>query len=180
MLKAAIMCHADQRWTEALPLVLFGICTAFKEDLQASVAELMYGEPLRIPGKLLTLIADPVDPGHLISELRQHMACLRPVPAERHGFPGTFVHGDLEDCTHIFLRQDTTRQALELPYSEPYQVLSRREKTLQLLVSVTVSTDRVKSAYILNGTDDGNNTFNPMVNATPAAAPPATPPQPTT
>jgi transposase InsO family protein len=53
-LKAAIMCHADQQWTEALPLVLLGIRTAFKEDLQASVAELVYGKPLRIPGELLT------------------------------------------------------------------------------------------------------------------------------
>jgi hypothetical protein len=40
-LKAAIMCHVDQQWTEVLPLVLLGICTAFKEDLQASVAELV-------------------------------------------------------------------------------------------------------------------------------------------
>jgi cleavage and polyadenylation specificity factor subunit 1 len=40
-LKAAIMCHADQQWTEALPLVLLGIRTAFKKDLQASVAELV-------------------------------------------------------------------------------------------------------------------------------------------
>jgi hypothetical protein len=40
-LKAAIMCHADQHWTEALPLVLLGIRTAFKEDLQASVAEMV-------------------------------------------------------------------------------------------------------------------------------------------
>jgi transposase InsO family protein len=53
-LKAAIMCHAGQHWTEALPLVLLGIRTAFKTDLQASVAELIYGEPLRIPGELLT------------------------------------------------------------------------------------------------------------------------------
>jgi hypothetical protein len=37
-LKAAIMCHVDQQWTEALPPVLLGIRTAFKEDLQASVA----------------------------------------------------------------------------------------------------------------------------------------------
>jgi hypothetical protein len=45
-LKAAIMCHADQHWTMAHPLVLLGICMVFKEDLQASVAELVYGEPL--------------------------------------------------------------------------------------------------------------------------------------
>jgi cleavage and polyadenylation specificity factor subunit 1 len=54
-LKAAIMCHGDQQWTEALPLVLLGIRTSYKADLQASVAELVYREPLRIPGELLTL-----------------------------------------------------------------------------------------------------------------------------
>jgi cleavage and polyadenylation specificity factor subunit 1 len=48
-LKAAIMCHANQQCTKALPLVLLGIRTAYKEDLQASVAELVYDEPLRIP-----------------------------------------------------------------------------------------------------------------------------------
>jgi hypothetical protein len=53
-LRAVIMCHADQQWTEALPLALLGIRMAFKEDLQASVAELMYSELLSIPGKLLT------------------------------------------------------------------------------------------------------------------------------
>jgi hypothetical protein len=36
---------ADEQRTEALPL-FFGIRTAFKEDLQSSTAELVYGEPL--------------------------------------------------------------------------------------------------------------------------------------
>jgi hypothetical protein len=181
-LKAAIMCHADQQWTEALPLVLLGIRTAFKEDLQASVAELVYGEPLRIPGELLTPTAHPVDSAHLITELRQHMACRRPVPATRHASPATFVHSDLKKCTHVFLRQDSTRRALEPPYSGPYKGLSRREKTLQLLVRgkpVTVSKDRVKPAYILNKTDRRNNSNQPTA-ATLAIAPPATPPQPPT
>jgi cleavage and polyadenylation specificity factor subunit 1 len=61
-LKAAIICHTDQRWTEALPLVLLRIHMSFKEDLQASVTELVYGEPLRIPGKLLTLTREWSDP----------------------------------------------------------------------------------------------------------------------
>jgi hypothetical protein len=97
------MCHADQHWTEVLPLVLLGIRTAFKEDLQALAAELVYGEPLRIPGELLTPTANPVDPAHLITELRQHMTHLRPVPATRHTSPATFVHSDLEKCTHVSL-----------------------------------------------------------------------------
>jgi cleavage and polyadenylation specificity factor subunit 1 len=104
-------------------LVLLGIRTAYKVDLQASVTELVYGEHLRIPGELLTPTAEPVDPAHLITELRQHMARLRAVPAARHTSPSTFVHSDLERCTHVFLRQDTTRRALEPPYSGPYRVL---------------------------------------------------------
>jgi hypothetical protein len=156
---------------------------AFKEDLQLSVAEPVYGEPLSIPGELLTPTADPVDLAHLITELREHMARLRPVPAARDASPAAFVHRDFEKCTQVFLRQDITRRALEPPYSGPYQVLARTEKTLQLIVRlrpVTVSADRVRSAYILNGTDRGNNSFNPPVDATPTVAPPATPPLPAT
>jgi transposase InsO family protein len=118
-LKAAIMCHADQQWTEVLPLVLLGIRTSFKEDLQASVAELVYGEPLRIPSELLTPSANPVNPALLITELHQHMARLRPVLAARHASPATFVHKDLEKCTHVFLRQDIMCWALEPPYNGP-------------------------------------------------------------
>jgi cleavage and polyadenylation specificity factor subunit 1 len=45
-LKAAKICQAHERWTEAFPLDRLGMRTAFKEDLQASVSELVYGEPL--------------------------------------------------------------------------------------------------------------------------------------
>jgi hypothetical protein len=56
-----------------------------------------------------------VDLAHLISELRQHMPPLRPTPAARHASPATFVHGDLEKCTHVFLCQDAKHRALEPP-----------------------------------------------------------------
>jgi cleavage and polyadenylation specificity factor subunit 1 len=174
-LKAAIMCHADQQWTEGPPLVLLGIRTSFKADMQASVAELVYGEPLKIPGKLRTPTADPVEPAHLITQLRRHMARLRPVPASHHASSSTFLHKDLHNCTHVFLRQDATRRDLELPYSDPYQVLWRREKTLQPFVRgkpVTVSADRVKPAYVLNEADCGSTIFNPLASATPDIAPP--------
>jgi cleavage and polyadenylation specificity factor subunit 1 len=69
-LKAAIMCHADQHWTKALPLVLLGIRSSVKADLQASSAELVYGESLRIPGEFLTQAAHPVEPVHLTTHLR--------------------------------------------------------------------------------------------------------------
>jgi hypothetical protein len=63
----------DKQWTEALPLVLLGIHAAFREDLQESAAELIYGKAIRIPSELLTLTADPVDPAHLTTEFHQHV-----------------------------------------------------------------------------------------------------------
>jgi cleavage and polyadenylation specificity factor subunit 1 len=171
-LKAAIMCHADQQWTEALPLILLGVRTSYKPDLQASVAEFVYGEPLRIPGELLTPNDRPVKHAHLITQLRQHMARLRPVPATRHANPGIFTHKDLANCTHVFLRQDSIRRALEPPYTGPYQIVSRKDKTTKLLVS----TERVKQAYMLTEADYRNNTHNPT-----SKQPPTTPiPIPTT
>jgi hypothetical protein len=78
-------------------LVLLGVRCSFKADLQAS-AELVYGEPLRIPGEFLTQIAHPDEPAQPITQLRQHMARLRPSP---HASPGTFVHKDLHNCTRL-------------------------------------------------------------------------------
>jgi hypothetical protein len=103
MLKAAIMCHADKKWTEALPLVLLSICTTYKEDLQSSAAELVYGKPLRVPSELLVSPALKVEATIFIQQLRHHTDQLRPTPAAHHTSPATFTHKDLWDTTHVFL-----------------------------------------------------------------------------
>ena len=151
-LKAAIMCRGQERWTDALPLVLLGMRTAFKMDLQASVAELVYGETLRIPGEFLTASPTARDQFEVITELRRHFEQIRPVPAARHASPATFIYKDLADSTHVFLRQDAVRRPLDPPYSGPHKVLARTKKTLRITMNgrpVTVSTDRVKPAYIM-------------------------------
>jgi hypothetical protein len=103
-MKAAIMCHADSQWTEALPLVLLGLRTAYKEDLNSYVSELVYGEPLRIPGELLVQTTKKVEPSTFIQQLRRRMDQLRPTPAARHSTQATFVHRNLQDSTNVFLR----------------------------------------------------------------------------
>nr|XP_037280327.1 uncharacterized protein LOC119173628 [Rhipicephalus microplus] len=52
--KAAIMCHPHSTWLEALPAVALGLRATFKSDIQAMPAEFVYGEPLRLPGELLS------------------------------------------------------------------------------------------------------------------------------
>jgi hypothetical protein len=132
---------------------------------------IVYGEPLRIPGEFLTKTTHTTETVQLITQLRQHMARLRPVPATRHANPGTFVHKELHTCTHVFRRQDAHRLALESPYGGPYRLLPLlvRGKT------ITVSTDRVKPAYILNEADIPTSDRNPAVTPVHPIAAPATP-----
>jgi cleavage and polyadenylation specificity factor subunit 1 len=89
----------------------------FHADLQDSVAELVYGKPLRIPIELMTPIADPVEPAHLISQLCQKMACLSN-SCSTPRLPGYISAQQPPQVYACLLHQDTTRHALELPYSE--------------------------------------------------------------
>ena len=52
-LKSALKVQAniDNR-TDHLPMALLGICTALKEDLHCTAAELVYGTTLRLPAEL--------------------------------------------------------------------------------------------------------------------------------
>ncbi|XP_041985947.1 uncharacterized protein LOC121738131 [Aricia agestis] len=153
-LKAAIVCHANDRWTESLPWVLLGIRTAFKEDLQCSSAELVYGEPLRLPGEFF----DPADGGttdtsEFSARLKQIARRLQPTAASRHSSPKVFIYKELATADHVFLREDAARGSLQPAYSGPHKVLSRDDKTFKILLKgkeVTVSIDRIKPAFILS------------------------------
>ena len=148
-LKAAIMCHADDQWTETLPLVFLGIRYTYKEDLIASAAELVYGEPLRVSGEFLMPTTRKVDPQTFVQRLRCRMNELRPIPESRRSTQASFIHKDLKDSTHVFLLQDTARRALQPPYSGPHKVIARTDKKFKIVVwsrQVTFSIERHKPA----------------------------------
>ncbi|XP_039758578.1 uncharacterized protein LOC120632682 [Pararge aegeria] len=151
-LKAAIMCHADGNWVDTLPLVLLGIRSAFKDDLQTSSAELVYGEPLRLPGEFFqATVPHSTDISDFTTRLRQLTSKLQPTPASRHNKHKIFIYKDLTSSSHVFLRDDALRGSLQPPYTGPYEVLERGDKTFKILVkgkSVTVSIDRLKPAYM--------------------------------
>ena len=130
------MCHAEEKWTDALPLVLLGICHAYKEELQSTAAEFVYGEPLRVPGDFLVPAAQRLEASTFIEQLRRHMDQLRPTSAARHDSTDTFIRKDLKDSNYVFLRQDYIRRALEPPYTGPHKVIARTDKSLTTLVFV--------------------------------------------
>lgn len=153
-LKAAIVCHSKDNWTEVLPLVLLGIRCAYKEDLKATSAELVYGETLRLPGQFFSSpdITPTNDVADFIARLRAFAHNVRPQQTSRHGQKSAFVFKDLATCSHVYLREDAKRGALQPAYNGPYAVLKRDDKTMTLLVrgkTTKVTIDRVKPAYIL-------------------------------
>lgn len=151
-LKAAIMCHSNTSWSEVLPIVLLGIRSAWKDDIKASAADLVYGEPLRLPGEFFAPSSDTVtDPSSFTSRLRRHMAKLAPTPVSRHTKGTFYLPKDLATAEYVFLRQDAVRRPLEAPYTGPYKVLERGKKTFKLALTnrhTTVSIDRLKPAYM--------------------------------
>ena len=153
-LKAAIVCYADSTWLESLPLVLLGIRSALKEDLKSSPAELLYGEPLRLPGDLFQPTQNRIlDVTEYVDRLRKFVKDLKPSPASRHGMQRSpFIFKDLKTSSHVFLRDDTVTGALKTAYSGPHQVLRSGDKHFEILFrgrAVTVSIDRLKPAYVL-------------------------------
>ncbi|XP_076661136.1 uncharacterized protein LOC143365024, partial [Halictus rubicundus] len=153
-LKAAIKCHGDERWTDVLPIVLLGLRAAFRPDLDASVAELVYGGNLRLPAEFFVKTPENhSEPIRLIRDLKKHFESLQPAAGSRHGNRKIFVFKDLKTASHVFLRVDAAKNALQNPYEGPFPVVSRSDKTYVIFVkgkNTTVSIDRLKPAYIVN------------------------------
>lgn len=149
-LKEAIMCVDAKKWFTRLPLILLGLRTAIKEDMDCSPAELVYGQPLRVPGEFFEPPEKIVDRADFSLDLHRVMDQIRPVEAKHHTKGKLFVNQKLKDCTHVFVRHDAVKKSLQRPYDGPYRVLSRTDKYVDILVNQKqqrVSIDRVKPAY---------------------------------
>lgn len=151
-LKAALMCTDPKHWADRLPLVLLGIRTALKEDLNCSVAELVYGQQLRIPGEFFDAPKTEMDRSDYAKELHRVFDELKPKDPRHHAKPKVFVQRDLKDCRYVFVRIDMVKKPLQRPYEGPYKVLHRSDKFFDLLIkgkSQRVTIDRIKPAFVV-------------------------------
>ncbi|GBL97887.1 Transposon Ty3-I Gag-Pol polyprotein [Araneus ventricosus] len=151
-LKASLMCRlgSTERWVQQLPTILLSIRTAFKEDINASSAELVYGSNLRLPGQFLQDNRVKTEPSEFLRLLRQHFRDLRPVAASSHSSAQIFVYKELVNCSHVFVRRDAVRRPLQQPYDRPFQVLQRKEKDYKIQVKdkpIWISINRLKPVF---------------------------------
>lgn len=155
-LKAAILCHDPNRWCEHLPMILLGLRSTFKQDLDASPAEMVYGTTLRIPSEFFadsTPLTSTTTESDFVTNLRISMRKLRPQSTAWHGSRKSFMPPDLSSCENVFVRVDAVRPALTAPYEGPFKVISRSEKFFKIEKNgreVNISIDRLKPAYALS------------------------------
>ncbi|GFU41217.1 transposon Ty3-I Gag-Pol polyprotein [Nephila pilipes] len=69
-LKAAIIAQVSGHWTLVFPTILLGLRTTWKEDLQATIVEMIYGTPIRLPCEFLCPSKQNADSATFVGRLR--------------------------------------------------------------------------------------------------------------
>lgn len=147
-LKAALMSRSNNSlWVSQLPWVLLGLRTTPKEGLDASPAEMVYGETLVVPGEFFPDNSSTSNLDHLRRIAGKFTPCKQTYKPTDH----RYVAPDLLTSKYVFLRTDAHKSPLTPPYSGPYEVIQRKEKAFQLRIKGAadwVSIDRLKPAYL--------------------------------
>ena len=140
-------------WFDQLPWVLLGLRTTVKDDLRCSPAELVFGEPISVPGDCLssTPSRSPADQLH---QLHDVVARLRPRQTVHHAAPRPPGPQLPPGSQFVFIRRDGHKPPLTPAYDGPFQVISQSDKTVTVLrgrETDVVSVDRCKAAQLEDG-----------------------------
>nr|XP_026490427.1 uncharacterized protein LOC113396632 [Vanessa tameamea] len=149
------MCRGNTtHWVSELPSVLLGLRTCLRDDTQISAAELVYGEAIRLPGDFFQPQRQDIsDDDIFVKKIRERIANLSSVPRRNARQGNIFVHANLKDCTHVFVREDKITKPLSPPYSGPYKVIERTDKYFKIDKADTekcISIDRLKPAFTID------------------------------
>ena len=114
---------------------MLGMRAAVKHDMKCSAAEMVFGEPLRLPGEFF-VSADgdwAADPAFVV-DLQQKMRQMRPAPPTWHGGETRreYVPRELSAATHVFVRVGAHRGPLQSPYQGHFKVIERHGKYYKL------------------------------------------------
>lgn len=153
------MCQQTASWADSLLTVLLGLRTAHKDDIDASPAEMLYGQTLRLPGELFDDIQNSPKPNNeddFVTKFRENMRKIKPTTTAHHSQEKPFVHKSLADSTYVFIRNDKVKRLLTPPFDGPYKVLERKDKFFKLEINGktnNVSIDRLKPAFVPTNQD---------------------------
>ncbi|ROT78937.1 putative choline/ethanolamine kinase [Penaeus vannamei] len=127
MKQALTSSSSNRRWVDQLPHVLLNIRTSFKEDLQCTAAEMVYGTTLALPADFI-VTAGNFEPGTFGKQLCERMTRVRSRPTRPTRQQDIYMPPGLQDCSHVFSDKTIT---IRRPKGED-----------------TVTVDRVKPAHL--------------------------------
>ncbi|GFS03045.1 Gag-Pol polyprotein [Elysia marginata] len=152
-LKAALKARLfGPGWMDELPIVLLGMRSTSKEDLDAAPALLTYGTNLRIHGDFFpSTSAERISPGSIfVRDLQENFRKLSPLSPVHHGTAKTYLPRDLMSAEQVYVCHDAHRGPLVRPYDGPFKILCRSNKHFDILRNnkpTRVSIYRLKPAY---------------------------------
>ncbi|GFX34700.1 transposon Ty3-I Gag-Pol polyprotein [Trichonephila clavipes] len=124
-LKTAIRAQNSVKWTQTLPTVLLGLRSALRSDTNYIIAQMVYGQTIRLPEECFEKPKHTLDADTFAEELQKQMDKLQPLKTRLHPSQKHFVHKDLHNSTHVFIRVDRVKKSLEPPYDEQFPVTKR-------------------------------------------------------
>ncbi|GFW94161.1 retrovirus-related Pol polyprotein from transposon opus [Trichonephila clavipes] len=89
---------------------------------------MVYGTSIKLPGEFFDPPTINMYPQNFVAKLQQHMAELKPLKSPSNRKQNIYVHKDLKSCSHVFIRIDRVKKALEPPYEGPYTVQKRSQR----------------------------------------------------
>ncbi|XP_066983780.1 uncharacterized protein [Macrobrachium rosenbergii] len=144
-------CTAED-WKYKLPWVLLGLRSAPMANGDPSAAEKIYGEPLVVPGELVT--EDRHNPS--VQRLSDIVGKFSPCKWTYTNRSVAFTPLGLSSTTHVFVRDDAVHPPLTRPYRGPFHVLERNNKAFLLALhgkNDWVLVDHIKPALLEEDTD---------------------------
>ena len=122
-----------------------GLRATPKEDSAISSAEMVYGEPLTLPGDFVDSSAPPL--WERMSQFQPPPT--RPVPVQQASHQEAALH----KAEFVYIRRGAAASSISPIYSGPYRVFSRGEKTFHVDIGgrdEVVSADRLKPHLCLS------------------------------
>ena len=148
-LKQALMSRCKSHdWFYHLPWVMLGLRTTPKEGLDVSCAEMVYGEPLVVPGEFFPC---DLNEQRNLNRLHRQLDQFKPFQQTKSNKRSQYIPKTLYDSPFVFIRNDGHRPPLTHPYRGPFKVIERKQKAFKIKMGNRTdweSVDRVKPAYL--------------------------------
>ena len=141
-LKTALLRMGDtngRNWMDVLPWTLLARRNSFHNELQSTPAEVVYGEPMRLPGDL----TPRPSPGQTVEDILTKVKALpdRPPSQTRPPVEPQHFPQQAHEATHVYVRKPKSKRKPLGPVSDGPFVILKREGTSCL----TIQTGTYKS-----------------------------------